>query len=98
MDATRFGTGIYAILDNVAGQLIGGLTCHKHEASAVRFFSDVAGMKDSLIGKHPQDFNLLRLGYITHHNEIEPEHTLILAGSMWAAAQNNLQLVQEEQA
>lgn len=100
MDATRFGTGIYAILDNVAGALVGGLTCHKHEAAAVRFYSDVATMKDSLIGKHPQDFDLLRLGYVTHHNEIEPEHTVILRGSTWAAAQNevNLELVKQDEA
>lgn len=87
MDLTKYQTGVYAIHDKIAGQLTGGLYCHKHDAAAVRFYSDVAAMKDSNIGRHPQDYDLVRLGYVTHHNELVPDHTLILEGSMWAAAQ-----------
>lgn len=89
MDATKHQMAVYAILDTIADQLIGGLVHYKHDAAAVRFFSDVAAMKESLIAKHPQDFDLIRLGYITHHHEMEPNNAVILKGSMWAAAQND---------
>lgn len=90
MDTTKYQTGIYAIIDKVAGQIIGGLQAHKHEAAAVRFYSDVAAMKESLVGKHPQDFDLYRLGHVNLDHEIEPEKTIILRGSMWAVAQEEV--------
>lgn len=86
MDNTKYAATIYAIKDNVADQIIGGLYLHKHEAAAVRFFADVASTKGSLVGAHPQDFDLLRLGYITHFSELQPDHTVILRGSNWIAA------------
>lgn len=86
MDNSKYQAGVYAIKDTVANILTGGLYAHKHEAAAVRFFCDVASMKDSLVGKHPQDFDLLRLGYITHNDEIVPDLTTVLKGSTFAAA------------
>lgn len=91
MDTTKYQVAIYAILDLIAGTILGGLQLHKHDAAAVRFYSDVAAMKDSLVGRHPQDFDLVKVGYITHDNTIEPTHQLILKGSMWLAAQNEVQ-------
>lgn len=96
MDNTKFQNAIYAVLDVIAHQLVGGLYLHKHEAAAVRFFADVATMPDSLVGKHPQDFDLVRLGYITHDNVLEPEHTVILKGSIWAAAREDSTKLQLE--
>lgn len=89
MDLTKYQSGVYAINDTVAAQLVGGLYAHKHEAAAVRFFCDVAAMSDSLVGKHPQDFDLIRLGFITHENELVPDAALILKGSTWASAQDH---------
>lgn len=94
MDLTKYQAGIYAINDTVAGQLVGGLYAHKHEAAAVRFFCDVAAGKESLVGKHPQDFDLIRLGFITHHNELAPDYALVLKGETWAAA-NGTELTKE---
>lgn len=80
--------GIYAIFDTVAGQIIGGLAFHKHEAAAIRFFSDVAVLENSQVGKHPADFELIRLGYIGQDNKtIVPDYSMVLSGAKWAAAQ-----------
>lgn len=92
MDLTKYQAGLYAIKDLMAQSLVGGIYAHKHEAAAVRFYCDVAAAKDSLVGKHPQDFDLLRLGYITHSEELIPDLATILKGSTWAAANNEIKL------
>lgn len=79
-------TYIFAILDTVANALIGGLLLHKHEAAAVRFYSDVATMKDSQIARHPQDFNLLQLGYLDDEHQLVPDYRVVLTGENWLAA------------
>lgn len=90
-------TGIYAIRDNLAGMLIGGLHMHKHDAPAIRFFHDVATMPDSGIARHPQDYELILICYIeddgTLHSTrnaegselIAPE--TVLTGATWATMQ-----------
>lgn len=95
MDLSKYQSGVYAINDTVAAQLVGGLYAHKHEAAAVRFFCDVAAMPDSLVGKHPQDFDLIRLGFVTHEHELVPDPAVILKGSTWAAAQQETKLTLE---
>lgn len=83
-----YHAGIYAIYDKVAGQILGGLHFHKHEAAAIRFFSDVAAMANSQVGQHPADFELVKLGWITVDNKtIVPDYSLVLSGEKWAAAQ-----------
>lgn len=84
--------GIYAIYDTVANELVGTvkLHIHKHPAAAVRFFSDVAADKNTSIGQHPQDYNLLCLGYLTLENNIEPvkpDDQVVITGQAWLAAQ-----------
>lgn len=90
MDLTLYACALYAIYDVLAQTLMGGIYLHKHEAGAVRFFCDVASDPQTLIAKHPQDFDLIRLGYITHHTELVADHAIILKGSTWAAT--NLKL------
>lgn len=86
MDNAKYEYIVYAIIDNLAKALLGGLHLHKHEASAVRFFADVASMPESMVGRHPQDYDLVQLGFITNTNEIERSYKLVLKGSVWAAA------------
>lgn len=76
---------IYAVYDNVAKALVGGLYLHKHEAAAVRFFADVASDPQTLIAKHPQDFDLVRLGHI-NDLAIREDYCTVLKGSTWIAA------------
>lgn len=91
MDHQKYTTTIYAIVDVKANQMVGGLMTHKHEAAAVRMFSDIANAKDTMIQRHPQDFNLVRLGYITHDYALAPDYADILTGQNWKAAQDQQQ-------
>lgn len=77
---------IYAIYDNVAKAVVGMLMMHKHEASAVRMYADVASSAESMIGKHPQDFDLVRLGHLRDHKLLDPDYHVVLKGSTWAAS------------
>lgn len=79
---------LYAILDTLAGEITGGLYIHKHDAAAVRFFSDVASLQESMVGKHIADYQLICLGSLSENNQILSEYTIVLTGSAWAAAQH----------
>lgn len=81
---------IYAIYDNVAEAIIGGLHLHPHQAPAIRMFSDVATMPNSQIALHPADFDLLLLGTLLDDNTIEGSKSSkipIMTGANWSAAQ-----------
>lgn len=79
--------GVYAIIDNVADEITGPLTIHKHPAAAIRMFVDVASNKQTSISQHPADYDLFKLGYINADNQIVAEHQLVITGSAWLAAQ-----------
>lgn len=79
---------IYAIYDNVAEAIIGGLHLHSNAAPAIRMFGDVALMPNSSVQLHPSDFDLIQLGTIQEDGTItESTRTLVLTGATWAAAQ-----------
>lgn len=78
--------GIYAVYDNVATDITGGLHLHKHQAAAIRMFADVASDPKTMIAQHPQDYDLIQLGTLGDNHEIEPRYTVILKGSVWHAA------------
>lgn len=82
--------GIYAIFDTMAKDITGGLYLHKHQAAAVRFYADVATDKDTSIYRHPQDYDLILLGYIQEDLTLEPRYSVILKGSVWIAAQTEV--------
>lgn len=83
-------TGIYAVKDIVAKMIIGGLSLHKHEAAAIRWFTDGLLDGQTVLAKHPADFILIALGFLddeegkiyAHDQEVE-----ILSGKAWAALQ-----------
>lgn len=81
--------GIYGILDKLAQEIIGGLQLHYHEAPAIRAFDDIGRMPDSMIGRHPQDFDLIRLGWLTLESTIEPEYKVVLSGTQWQTLNEN---------
>lgn len=90
----RHADGIYAIFDTKAQAIIGGLHIHKHEAAAIRFFGDVAAAEQTMINKHPQDYDLIRLGWISEHNVIvaEAEQTTIITGATMKEVQQQTML------
>lgn len=81
---------LYAIYDVKAHDLLGnqmGITVHKHEATAVRMFADAAAFPNSMIGKHPEDYALVRLGHMDDDHRIEEAYKVVLTGQQLMAAQ-----------
>lgn len=94
-------TGIYAIYDKVAHGIVGGLHLHKHQAAAERFYNDVMGTRDTVVGQHPEDYDLIRVGTLMESdgflpelevvlksgnaNDIECQTAVVLSGVQWVA-------------
>lgn len=81
-------TGIYAIYDTKADTIVGGLHLHKHHPPAVRMFTDIAGSKDTMINRHPNDFSLIQLGTLVDDDTgltIQPHFEVIITGAQWGA-------------
>lgn len=87
---------IFAVYDNVADLIIGGLHIHPHQAPAIRMFGDIAALPNSQIGLHPADFDLLLLGVLNEDHTITPCKETILTGATWAAAQQPQLELQKE--
>lgn len=81
---------IYAIIDTKADALIGGLQLHAHEAAAVRTFGDVAADPQTMLARHPDDFELVCLGKLNDDHTITAmeQHLVIITGAAWKAAQS----------
>lgn len=81
--------GIYAIRDNIAEELLGGmqaLTIHKSPATAVRMFSEILATWKSdgqRIPRTPNEYDLVKLADI----DTEEDFPIILSGAAWAAQQ-----------
>lgn len=52
---------LYAIRDKVAGSIIGNIVTHKADAAAARQFADLCAQRDTIVGTHPADFELLHI-------------------------------------
>lgn len=82
---------LYAIWDNKAEELVGGgnaVYAFKHDAAAVRFFTDVAANPDSVVHKHPEDYDLFTFGSMNGRELVAEPSRTIITGAAWAAAQN----------
>lgn len=80
---------LYAIVDEVADAIIGGIQLHKHDAAAIRTFGDIARTEGSMINRHPTDFALMRVGFLMDDHRIDalPSAELVLTGAQWQSAQ-----------
>lgn len=90
-------TTIYAIYDNVAKTITGGLHLHKHQASAIRFYSDVALTKDTNVNRHTEDYDLVQLGHLKDNSALQSDYKVILTGKTWLAAQNEALKTENEE-
>lgn len=82
---------VYAILDNKAKAIIGGLQLHSHEAAAIRTFTDIATTPNTMLQKHPEDFDLICLGHLDEdelHMVAMARHIVIMKGAAWKATQD----------
>lgn len=86
MDNPLVRAGLYAIIDLLAEDVVGIIQQHRHEATAVRFFSDVASQEGTVVAKHVNDHALVRLGYISEALTLIPDYAVVITGATWAAA------------
>lgn len=78
----RFTAAIYGIYDNKAEEFPGRfLHVHRHEATAMRDFTELCTDPNTAMAKHPDDFDLVRLGYLDHETKqlIPDPHTITTA-------------------
>jgi len=75
---------LYMVYDLVASTVLGGIMLETADAPAMRAFNDALGNKESLLGQHPRDFNLLYLGDIDDAGQLHPIAPEIIAtGASW---------------
>lgn len=88
---------IYCIHDVVSGLVVGGLHLFPADAAAMRMFADVAGSPDTLISRHPSDFQLVCLGELVEPRPgftdlpqaVQSDPFVVLTGSQWSASQTS---------
>lgn len=90
--------GLYSILDTKADELTQPLIyMFSHEAAAIRWFSDICNLGKGIVAEHPQDHNLVRLGWVNHdetvaddyRRELENDFATILTGKEWSRRQHS---------
>lgn len=67
---------LYAVLDTKAHDLAGDINAihiFKHPTAAVRWFSDLVLNKETTVGRHPEDYQLVELATLNDANEIQTE-------------------------
>lgn len=77
---------LYQVMDRVAQQPMGPLFASRHDAAAIRMFTD--GLKDerTSLHQHPEDYALVHVGYQeTTSGKVEglEEPRLVLSGKQW---------------
>lgn len=82
-------TGVFCIRDLKAGAVVSGLMLCRHDAVAVRAFVDVLGNPETIVSKHPEDFDLVLVGTFDEESceLVGSPVTVVLTGGAWAAAQ-----------
>lgn len=76
--------GIYVVFDAKADAVMGAPFAERSDETAARAYSDMASRKDSLIGTHPEDFDLIRVAYVDlSTRKVEMVEQLIVSGEQW---------------
>lgn len=78
---------IYAIYDTLAKAILGQLQLFRHDAAAIRFFNDVASQQNTIVGQHPNDFELISLGTLGEGEFIFAQREVVITGAQWLAMQ-----------
>lgn len=89
--------GIYAIFDTVGGLYLGGLQLHKHPAAASRVFDDLARDDKTIVGRHPDDFQLVHLGNLEDNHSVSGFECpyVVLTGKQWSALNSDSRTIGE---
>lgn len=97
--------GLYGILDNQTGELIGSfpITVHRTATTAVRLFDDLARSPNNQVNQHIKDHDLVRIGYLEEveapdedgniqplaHPVLTHDYEVVLTGEAWALSNSN---------
>lgn len=87
---------LYALIDNITNTLMGGVQVHLNNASAIRTVYDIA-TADTLVNKHPLDFDLYLLGSLGDDHRLHNNLTKILSGAQIAEMVNAQRAAREKQ-
>lgn len=83
---------LYAIKDRVANDLVAMqmycLMTFVNDQAAIRYFADAILHEESVLSKHPNDYELIKIADIDNEGNITAEHgpTSIVTGSALVAA------------
>lgn len=81
---------LYAIFDNKSNHIAGQFVhIFMHPAAAIRMFGDVLSSTDTIMGRHPEDYELIELAAMNDDPRTLTacEPTTILTGAQWKALQ-----------
>lgn len=80
---------LYVVYDLLAAAMIAAVMEFRHDAAAVRAFGDILSDPQSMLSKHPADFDLLCVGTVSETGLVVgfPEHEVVITGAAWKAAQ-----------
>lgn len=77
---------IYCLFDRIALARTGNLVLARSDAIVVRLFQDLL-REDERLGKHADDYEMRRIGFIQDDGTIVPEVPVTIAtGSQWRAS------------
>lgn len=77
-------SALYCIYDTVAASITGPVWTMKHDAVAIRNFSDIASQKNTGVAQHPRDYSLVCLGYLDEETrELTPDNRIVITGGQW---------------
>lgn len=87
---------LYAIFDTASGVYDSPLT-FTADAEAIRFFKHIVGKEDTVVGKNPEDFSLVRVAaWNDTSGEVVPfERETLMTGNEAVAALRNVANIQE---
>lgn len=88
--------GIYVIYDLKAGAALSGLLLHRADAAAIRQFADIASDPQTMIARHPEDYELRILGVFADEScaihaladTADEKYRVILTGAAWKASKD----------
>nr|QJB20331.1 MAG: nonstructural protein [Microvirus sp.] len=85
---------LYAIFDIAASAIIGGVHVFHGDAPAIRFFGDLVGDPQTMMGRHPKDHQLMCLGHLNEETGViqtEDGPSVVITGEAMKAAQTAAQ-------
>lgn len=81
---------LYQIYDTVDQRVVGPIMTVRHEAAAIRYFTDLLRDEKTTIGQHPDDYKLILIGTQNEDTGIingASEPLDALTGKAWRAMQ-----------